>query len=130
MKLRVKGNSLRLRLTRPEVMRLHDDGLVEESADFGVGATLTYRLQSVATPRLVRAEFHQGTVSVIILSETAQAWAISDEVGVYAQAGALQISIEKDFRCLTRSDEEEERDAFPHPADPPVADPGGAPCRS
>ena len=108
-------------------MRLRDDGLVEESADFGAGATLTYRLQSVATPGSVRAEFQQGTVAVIIPSETAQAWVTSDEVGVYAQAGALQISIEKDFGCLMRSDEEEERDAFPHPADPPIADPEVAP---
>lgn len=130
MKLRVKGNSLRFRLTRPEVMRLCDDGLVEESADFGAGATLTYRLQSVATPGPVRAEFQQGTVAVIIPSETARAWVTSDEAGVYAQSGALQISIEKDFCCLARSDEEEQRDAFPHPAGPSVVDPGGATCQS
>lgn len=130
MKLRIKGNSLRLRLTRPEVMRLHDDGLVEESADFGSGVTLTYRLQSVASPGSVHAEFNQATVSIMIPSETAQAWAVSDEIGVYAQAGALQISIEKDFRRLTRSGVEEDLDAFPHPAELPVADPGGDTCRS
>ena len=130
MKLRIKGNSLRLRLTRPEVTRLRDEGLVEESADFGTGAILVYRLQSVATPGSLRADFHDGTISVVIPSETADAWAISDEVVIAAQAGALQISIEKDFRCLTRSDEEGERDAFPHPADLPVTDLGGATCRS
>ncbi len=130
MKLRVKGNSLRLRLTRPEVVRLLEDGFVEESADFGAGATLIYRLQSAGTQGLVRAEFHHGTILVIIPTEAAQAWAASDEAGVYAQAGALQISIEKDFRCLTRSGEEEEADAFPHPAEPPLTDPGGTTCRS
>ena len=74
------GNSRRLRLTRPEAMRLRDDGLAE-SAGFGAGVILVYRLQRVATPGLVRAE-------------------------------------------------EEEHGAFPHPAGPPVADPGGATCRS
>ncbi|HNY40926.1 MAG TPA: hypothetical protein PKJ41_11040, partial [Bryobacteraceae bacterium] len=54
MKLRVKGNSLRLRLTRPEVVRLREDGLVEESADFGAGATFVYRVMSVASHGPVR----------------------------------------------------------------------------
>lgn len=130
MKLRVKGNSLRLRLTRPEVVRPREDGLVEESADFGAGATLVYRVKGVASPGPVHAAYCQGAISVIIPSETAQAWAMSDEIGIYAQAGELQISVEKDFRCLTRSDEEEERDAFPHPAETAVADDGGTTCRS
>ena len=111
-------------------MRLCDDGLVEESTDFGAGATLTYRLQSAAAPGLVRAEFQQATIAVIIPSETARSWATSDEVGVYAQTGTLYIAIEKDFHCLTRSGEEDERDAFPNPADLPGADPGDATCRS
>ncbi len=130
MKLRVKGNSLRLRLTRPEVVRLREDGLVEESADFGAGATFVYRVMSVASPGPVHAAYCQGAISVIIPSETAQAWAMSDEIGIYAHTGELQISVEKDFRCLTRSDEEEERDAFPHPAETAVADDGGTTCRS
>lgn len=130
MKLRVKGNSLRLRLTRPEVARLLEDGFVEESADFGAGATLIYRLQSAGTQGLVRAELHGGTISVIIPTAAAQAWAASDEVGVYTQAGTLQISVEKGFRCLMRTDEEERRDAFPHPAETPLVDPGGATCQS
>ena len=29
--------------------------------------------------------------------------------------GALTISIERDFRCLTRPLDEQERDAYPHP---------------
>jgi hypothetical protein len=42
-------------------------------------------------------------------------WASGDEVGLYAQDGALRIAIEKDFRCLTRAGEEP--DAYPHPAE-------------
>jgi hypothetical protein len=33
----------------------------------------------------------------------------------------LSIAIEKDFRCLTRPREEEEPDAYPHPAERPQA---------
>jgi hypothetical protein len=102
---------------------------VEESADFGAGAILVCRIRSVASPEAAHAEFHQEVISVIIPSR-ARAWVTSNEVGVYAQAGALQISIEKDFGCLTCSGEEEERDAFPHPSDPLIADLGGDTCRS
>jgi hypothetical protein len=130
MKLRVKRRTLRLRLTRPGVMWLRDDGLVEESSDFGAGATLFCRVRSVASPEPAHTEFHQEVIWAITPSRTAQAWVTSNEVGVCAQAGALKISIEKDVRCLTCSGEKEERDVLPHPADPPRADPGGATCRS
>jgi hypothetical protein len=46
MKLRLQGNSVRLRLTRSEVERLREIGRVEESVDFGAGEVLAYRLQS------------------------------------------------------------------------------------
>ena len=118
MKLRLQGNSVRLRLTRSEVGRLRDTGLVEESVDFGGGERLVYRLQSRPEPDPVRAGFSQDMVTVSLSAEVAQAWAASDEVGVYAQSGALAISIEKDFRCLTRPLDEQERDAYPHPGRP------------
>ena len=47
MKLRLQGNSLRLRLTRSEVMYLCEAGMVEESVDFGIGTGLIYRIQSL-----------------------------------------------------------------------------------
>jgi hypothetical protein len=116
MKLRLKGNSMRLRLTRSEVAQLQGHGLVEESVHFGGGEVLTYRLQSSATVRVAQVEFSNETIGVTLPAEAVQAWASSDDAGIYAQSGPVTIAIEKDFRCLTRSDEEQERDAFPHPA--------------
>ena len=118
MKLRLHGNSVRLRLSRSEVERLRDTGLVEESLDFGGGEALAYRLQSRPEPGPARAEFRQGTMTISVSAEAAQAWAASDDVGVYAQSGALAISIEKDFRCLTRPLDEQEPDVYPHPGRP------------
>jgi hypothetical protein len=114
MKLRLQGNSVRLRLTRSEVERLREAALVEESVDFG-SEVLVYRLQSRLEQGPVEAAIRQGTITVSVSTETAQAWACSDEVGIYAQSGSLSISIEKDFRCLTRPLDEPERDAYPHP---------------
>jgi len=115
MKLRLQGNSVRIRLTRSEVERLRDTGLVEESVDFGGDEVFAYRLQSRMESGPARAEFRQGVVTVSVSTEAAQAWAGSDEVGIYAQSGALAISIEKDFRCLTRPLDAQGRDAYPHP---------------
>jgi hypothetical protein len=115
MKLRLQDNSVRLRLTRSEVARLRETGLVEESVDFGAGQVLAYRLQSRQEHGPVEAAFSEDILTVSVPSEIAQAWTGSDEVGLYAQSGALTISIEKDFRCLTRRPDEQERDAYPHP---------------
>ena len=85
--------------------------------DFGGGEVFAYRLRSGREPGPVRAGFSQGIVTVSVSAEVAQAWATSDEVGLYEQSGALAISIEKDFRCLTRPLDEQERDAYPHPGE-------------
>ena len=45
MKLRIQGNSLRFRLTRSEVARLHESAIVEETAHFSVESGLTYRIR-------------------------------------------------------------------------------------
>lgn len=113
MKLRLQGNSLRLRLTRSEVLRLDDHGTVEEAASFRSGGSLTYRIQSRTGTEPLHADFTGGAITVLIPAETVRAWAAGDEVGLYAQDGDLRIAIEKDFRCLTRA--EEEPDAYPHP---------------
>jgi hypothetical protein len=91
---------------------------VEESVDFGGGEVMAYRLQSRLEQGPVQAGFHVGSVTVSVPSEAAQVWAGSDEVGIYAQSGDLAISIEKDFRCLTRPRGEQEADAYPHPGQP------------
>ena len=66
MKLRLQGNSVRLRLTRSEVERLRETGLVEESVDFGPGELLAYRLQSRLEQGPVGAAFRQGIVTVSV----------------------------------------------------------------
>ncbi len=92
---------------------------MEESIDFGGGDFLAYRLQSRLEQGPVGAAFGQGVMTVSVSKEAAQAWAGSDEVGLYAQSGVLTISIEKDFRCLTRRLDEQEPDAYPHPGQTP-----------
>jgi hypothetical protein len=121
MKLRLQGNSIRLRLTRSEVERLRKTGSVGESVDFGGNHALIYRLRSRGDSGPVQADFSEGGLTVSIGADAAQAWAGSDEIGIYGQADALTVSIEKDFRCLTRAlGDPQDRDAFPHPGEVPA----------
>ncbi len=117
MKLRLQGNSLRLRLTRSEVQRLGDTGIVEESVGFDAEHSLVYRLQAATVEGQVAAAFRNQAIDVSVAPEAVALWAESDEVGIYARSGRLTISIEKDFRCLTRPLDEHELDAYPNPFD-------------
>jgi hypothetical protein len=121
MKLRIKGSSIRLRTVRPEVAQLVNAGRVEETLRFAPGddAMLTYALvtDTAATEFEVRYQPHE--ITVVVPAGLARRWASSDEVGMYCEidlgsAGSLELSIEKDFACLDRSDADN-KDTFPHP---------------
>ena len=116
MKLRIRGNSLRLRLTRSEVARLSDDGSLEEASEFGSGEVLRYGIETANRLDTVRTSFQAGSVRVSVSATRIRQWAGSDEVGIYGNSGTMEVAIEKDFRCLTRPDEQLDPDVYPHPA--------------
>jgi len=123
MKLRIKGNSLRLRLSKSEVAKLGSTGKVEEIVSFGVQPQekLSYRLE--LTPRdFVSAELRGAIVTVFVPHTLAEDWVGNEEVGIEAiqqleDGTELRISIEKDFACLNPRNNEDESDSFPHPKD-------------
>ncbi len=120
MKLRIKGDSLRLRLTQGEVSLLGETGAVEDRVRFGPGAALVYRLRRDPAASDVRATFVNGAVEVRVPEKTALAWCTSDEVtlsGTQAAAAdaELRIVVEKDFKCLTEREGEDESDHFKNP---------------
>lgn len=115
MKLRIRGNSIRLRLTKTEVANLAEQILVEETTDFGNGQTLVYAVLSDEKIDSVTANFQNGRIEILIPQQTAKTWAKSEEVGISAEQGALKIMIEKDFNCLTPRNADEDADTFPHP---------------
>jgi hypothetical protein len=129
MKLRLNGNSLRLRLTRPEVMGLCETGTVERSVDFGLGTVLIYRIQSRDVTAPIHAVFCNHSITIRVPAESVAIWAAANEVGLYGQQGALNIAVEKDFRCLNHRPDEEDLDAYPRPANEPEHGTGEPPCQ-
>src|SRR5690349_11012998 len=126
MKLRIRGDSIRLRVTQAEVRGLGDGGRVEDALSFAVGGRFAYALVVVpdgpAPLAAVLTTSPEGArVEVRIARAAADRWTSSDEVGVEgAQAlddgRSLRILVEKDFACLKVRPGEDDADAFPHPA--------------
>jgi len=119
MKLRIKGPSLRLRLTQGEVRALLEQGLVEERVPFSAGVNLIYRLKRDAAAGDISASFRNGVVEILVPEGSAREWCTSEMVTLaYEQAlpdGPLRITLEKDFACLAPRAGEDESDNFPNP---------------
>ena len=121
MKLRIKGNSLRLRVSRSELARFQAEGRIEETIHFtaALEATLTYALESATGASPVTVRYEPGEVTVILSKDRARVWGAQSEIGVYTTldmgpAGSLEVVVEKDFACLDRSDEDNS-DTFANP---------------
>src|SRR5258706_6103110 len=105
MKLRIRGNSLRLRLAQTEVARLVRAGRVEDRTQLGQdpGLSLEVRLQLSEFRLVPGVEFDGGRITVSLPEAQAKSWARENEVGIYGEEPwGLKIIIEKDFQCLNQ----------------------------
>ena len=119
MKLRIKGDSLRLRLTRGEVQQLADSGSVEERVHMTPSGVLAYRVRRTPDAATLGATFVANVIEVQVPEKTALDWCASDLVTLEQVqphgAVRLRIVVEKDFACLAPRADEDESDNFPHP---------------
>lgn len=122
MKLRIRGNSIRLRLGQSEVERMVEQGFVEEFTTFDIARRqrLEYVLRSSDDAKEVAATFDEGRLVVRIPAEQIRAWASTDQVGIEAfqkvsEDETLRILVEKDFECIDAPVHESQADAFPRP---------------
>ena len=118
MKLRIKDNSIRLRLTRSEVDRIAAEGRVEAAVAFADGRKVRYALERSGGAGTEASWSERGLV-VQVPEATLRDWAGSEQVSISASQplpeGSLGILVEKDFACLTPREGEDESDMFPHP---------------
>src|SRR5512143_3626047 len=103
MKLRLRGNTLRLRITRSEVDRLLAGEVVAEVLPLAPNP-LTYAL-GVADVPAIAASFEGARLEVLVPRALARDWLGSERVGVDAEQTSggtpLHLLLEKDFACLT-----------------------------
>jgi hypothetical protein len=122
MKLRIKGNSLRMRLSQTEVKDIAEGKEVVDQICFLPNAVMKYTLYSHPESPDITAQFSQGEIRVGLPKATAQKWANGNENALKGSqdngdSDKLFLLVEKDFTCLkTRENENEhESDLFPNP---------------
>jgi uncharacterized protein DUF7009 len=113
MKIRIKGNALRYRLTKSDVAAIIKDGKLEEHTEFGHGATFVYALQTT-TDYDLSATFKDNRVTLFVPHTMVERLANTDEVGFENEQGKLFLLVEKDFTCMDNVDEDQS-DNYPNP---------------
>jgi hypothetical protein len=119
MKLRIHGNSLRLRLNQSDVAQFSKTGFVEDSIQFAPGASFAYALESLSSLSAPQALYANGFLRIQVPRADGTDWVMSDRVGISGdqllESGQrLSILIEKDFQCL-HGDDVRDPDAYPNP---------------
>ena len=112
MKLRIKSNSLRYRITKTDVAQLLKDGYIKEKVNFG-DDELVYVLQSTNDEQLA-ADFKNNIITLYMPKKMLAELAGTDKIGFENTRGALHLLIEKDFTCLDNV-AEDQSDNYPNP---------------
>lgn len=117
MKIRIKGNSVRFRLTKSEVEELCLVGYINETTHFP-GNTFGYAVKK-SIGKEINASFEEGIITLHIGADKLSGWDSNEVVGFEAQQqidpeSSLHLLLEKDFVCL---DErlEDQSDNYPNP---------------
>lgn len=122
MKIRIRGNSIRFRLTRGDVDTFGKTGKVKGTINFGAtaGGQLTYTLQRTDVPDLTTS-YSEGHIIIEVPIDVATVWANDQMViGMEHLANTdtehpLRIVVEKDFHCVQIRKDEDDSDTFPNP---------------
>lgn len=118
MKLRLLDDSIRLRLSQSEVTAAKERGLVEGQTRFADGSVFTYALEAVKTAAGASAAYAKGRIVVKLPAREISAWA-DDDTAVSLRGevrlpdgGQLKLLVEKDFKCLSPREDEDQSDLY------------------
>ena len=111
MKIRIKDNSLRYRLTKSEVKKLCESGYLEAITQFNT-STLCYAIKVIEGIEFLNADFVENKITLLFPQKEANVWNQSDRItyenSVELQNGnSLKLLLEKDFICLDHTHEDQ-----------------------
>ncbi len=111
MKLRIKGNSIRLRLSKSEVSKLAATGYLEEQTSFGE-TQFVYALQSVESANELAANLDLNKLTMFVPYILVKDWPHNNVVGFdvskpLPDGNQLYLLLEKDFACLDHTTEDQ-----------------------
>lgn len=119
MKIRIKGNSIRYRLTKTEIDNFGKNGFIEEKTEFLNGPAFYYRLEKKEGIQNLEAAFSNNRINVFVPENMADEWTTTEVVGFdnkmkIGDDKELFLLIEKDFVCLDHT-LEDQSDNYPNP---------------
>lgn len=121
MKIRMLGNSIRLRLSKTEVEQLAVQGVVKELVVFGDSSENDFSyLLKTHNDSAPKAILENCSIVVLLPLDLVADWANTDKVSLeyFVENGTdnkLKLLVEKDFKCLTDRPGEDESDLFTNP---------------
>ncbi len=118
MKIRIKGNSIRFRLTQTEVKAICERDMVREKTQFNE-AHFVYAVEASNQHDYLQASFLDQGIILFVPKDTLADWSTNEQVGFYHtqilnNGQKLELTLEKDFVCLDER-VEDETDNYPNP---------------
>lgn len=119
MKIRIKGNSIRLRLTKSEVDTLAATGMIEEKTEFDDNS-FRYKLQTKKGIATLDAIIDNNTITVLMPEKVAIQWPDNTIVShphtkELKNGKSLLLLVEKDFKCIDAPPHEDQSDNYENP---------------
>lgn len=119
MKIRIKGNSIRYRLTKTDIKNFGTSGFIEEKTEFLNGPSFFYRLEKKEDITNIEASFSNNRMTIFVSGKIAEEWIITDIIAFdnkmnIGNGKELFLLIEKDFACLDYT-LEDQSDNYPNP---------------
>lgn len=118
MKIRIKGNYVRYRLTRSEVEKFSKEGYLEEETEF-LSGKLVYALQAKKGLDELDIDMTGNRITLFFPDSEKESWHNTSRVGyerllTLPNGNKAGILLEKDFVCLDNV-EEDQSDNYPNP---------------
>lgn len=118
MKIRIQGNSIRIRLSKSEVDKLSSIGYIEEKTAFGKNA-FGYCLQKKTGITELAASYDDDKIIMFVPEHLLTEWPENNVIGFDAKMPigeneTLYLLLEKDFKCLDNV-MEDQSDNFENP---------------
>lgn len=111
MKLRIKGNSVRLRLSKPEVEQLSSVGTITERTNF-INADFIYSIEKSIEENNIRADYDNNHLTVYVPAKLVNDWPNNnmislDNILADGSMPEVYVLVEKDFKCMDDSSEDQ-----------------------
>jgi hypothetical protein len=119
MKIRIKGNSIRFRLTKTDIAHIGSKGIIEEKTEFFKSQSFFYCLQKKEGISNLEASYSGNRISIFVPENMVNEWTTTDLIGLenkmdIGEGKTLFLLIEKDFVCLDHT-LEDQSDNYPNP---------------